>query len=245
MAKSSSIPAKSLANRSLVKKPAASKTAAKVAVPAKPAAVSPAKSPAKKAVSIKFPAKSIVKATVKPAAKPTPKTTKPTAKPDKPVAKAIARQSEKKLAKPVSTPAKPAPAKKAPKSNQHSFSKEDLEKFRKDMLAMRDMLHAKASDMRTNALTRHDEINPEEDGTDIIERLKDLQLVNGTEQLIHQIDAALLSISDGTYGICEICHELIGKGRLQALPFAKTCIDCQSKLEQNRPMRSSAHWSDL
>ena len=94
-------------------------------------------------------------------------------------------------------------------------------------------------------LADYNEINIEEDGTDIIERLKELQLVNGTEQLIHQIDAALRSIADGTYGVCEICGELIGKGRLQALPFAKTCIDCQNQIEQGRPLRPSAHWSEL
>ena len=238
MAKSSSTPVKTNATRSLVKKPVAAKAPAK----AKPAAKVPAKSatkPAAKPAVVKLPAKSIVKATAKPAGKPVEKPAGKAAK--KPISASI---PVKKIVKPAPAPKPPATDKKKTQKG-HSFSKTDLEKFRKDMLSMRAMLHAKASDMRTNALTRHDEINPEEDGTDIIERLKDLQLVNGTEQLIHQIDAALLSIAEGTYGVCEICHELIGKGRLQALPFAKTCIDCQSKLEQNRPMRSSAHWSDL
>lgn len=240
MAKTSTTQATPKAARSLVSKPVAAKAPAKAkpAATAKPAQKAAPKTAAnaaaKKPAPVKLPAKSIVKATTTTSSKTT---AKPGAKNDHSTSK-----KKKIVPAPKPTPPKPTPPKQ---KKGHSFSKSDLEKFRKDMLSMRAMLHAKASDMRTNALTRHDEINPEEDGTDIIERLKDLQLVNGTEQLIHQIDAALLSIADGTYGVCEICHELIGKGRLQALPFAKTCIDCQSKLEQNRPMRSSTHWSDL
>ena len=212
--------AKSFASRSLVKKPAQITPAAKPS--AKPAEKAPATVSAKPAKT------SAPAAAKKPVAKPTPV---------KPQPKIPAKPAVKPAAKPV--------AEKAAKKPKHSFSQKDLDNFRKDMLAMRNLLQTKASNMRTDALTRHDEINPEEDGTDIIERLKDLQLVNGTEQLIHQIDAALHSIADGTYGVCEMCGELIGKERLQALPFAKTCIECQSKLEQDRPMRSSMHWSDL
>ena len=186
--------------------------------------------------------KPTAKATVsKPDDKATAKTTPRAEATKKPAPKAAPRIPTKPAVKPAAKPV----TEKAEKKQKHSFSQKDLDNFRKDMLAMRNLLQAKASNMRTDALTRHDEINPEEDGTDIIERLKDLQLVNGTEQLIHQIDAALHSIADGTYGVCEMCGELIGKERLQALPFAKTCIECQNKLEQDRPMRSSMHWSDL
>ena len=45
--------------------------------------------------------------------------------------------------------------------------------------------------------------------------------------------------------ICENCGELIGKERLHALPFARTCIECQTLFERNKPKRSSTNWSEI
>ena len=46
-----------------------------------------------------------------------------------------------------------------------------------------------------------------------------------------QIDEALLRLEDGTYGICEDCGREISEDRLQAVPFAQRCIQCQAKAE--------------
>ncbi|WP_348774208.1 TraR/DksA C4-type zinc finger protein [Micromonospora sp. WMMD1155] len=43
---------------------------------------------------------------------------------------------------------------------------------------------------------------------------------------------ALGRISDGTYGLCERCHESIPAERLDVLPHARFCVPCQEK--QNR-----------
>jgi len=40
------------------------------------------------------------------------------------------------------------------------------------------------------------------------------------------IDAALTRIENGSYGICAKCGTKIPEGRLKALPYATTCIDC-------------------
>lgn len=45
---------------------------------------------------------------------------------------------------------------------------------------------------------------------------------------IEQIRAALVRIEAGTYGTCRSCGEPIATGRLEALPFATTCIECAS-----------------
>jgi len=44
-------------------------------------------------------------------------------------------------------------------------------------------------------------------------------------QLLHQIDAALQRLSDGTFGLCETCHEPIEAGRLAADPLVQFCLD--------------------
>jgi DnaK suppressor protein len=45
------------------------------------------------------------------------------------------------------------------------------------------------------------------------------------------IDDALRKLDEGTYGICEECGIEISERRLAAVPFAKLCVECQSKQE--------------
>jgi DnaK suppressor protein len=52
---------------------------------------------------------------------------------------------------------------------------------------------------------------------------------------LKEIENALKSIEAGTYGVCDMCDELIAIGRLKAKPFAKYCTDCREIYEeQNR-----------
>ncbi|MBO9668004.1 MAG: TraR/DksA family transcriptional regulator [Bdellovibrio sp.] len=48
---------------------------------------------------------------------------------------------------------------------------------------------------------------------------------------LYAIERALGKISDGTYGQCEACGELIGARRLQARPFTALCIECMEEQE--------------
>jgi RNA polymerase-binding transcription factor DksA len=43
-----------------------------------------------------------------------------------------------------------------------------------------------------------------------------------------EIDGALERIADGTYGVCGSCSGTIPPRRLEALPFATLCVQCQS-----------------
>jgi RNA polymerase-binding transcription factor len=45
------------------------------------------------------------------------------------------------------------------------------------------------------------------------------------------IDEALTRLSEGTYGICAECGVEISEKRLEAVPFAKLCVECQSREE--------------
>jgi DnaK suppressor protein len=46
------------------------------------------------------------------------------------------------------------------------------------------------------------------------------------------IDDALHKIDGGEYGTCGECGGSIAMARLEALPFAEFCIDCQEELER-------------
>lgn len=50
--------------------------------------------------------------------------------------------------------------------------------------------------------------------------------------LLPKIDKALQRLTEGTYGLCEICEEPIGIARLKARPVATLCIACKEEQEQ-------------
>ncbi len=46
------------------------------------------------------------------------------------------------------------------------------------------------------------------------------------------IEVALKKIEKGTYGICEYCGKEINPKRIEAIPWAKYCVECQEKIEK-------------
>ncbi|MBD3789600.1 MAG: RNA polymerase-binding protein DksA [Campylobacterales bacterium] len=44
---------------------------------------------------------------------------------------------------------------------------------------------------------------------------------------LNEIELALDKIKKGTYGICEMCEEPIGRKRLEVKNFARFCITCR------------------
>lgn len=79
-----------------------------------------------------------------------------------------------------------------------------------------------------------------DDGTeDIVDRANNsynrelmFSLSDGERQLVLQIDAALRRMDEGTYGRCANCGRQIALQRLQAVPWARFCIDCQELAEK-------------
>ena len=57
------------------------------------------------------------------------------------------------------------------------------------------------------------------------------QLAEVESRELKQIETAISKISNGTYGLCELCQKNIPLARLQALPYASNCIECQTKVE--------------
>jgi len=51
---------------------------------------------------------------------------------------------------------------------------------------------------------------------------------------LNEIELALGKIKDGTYGICEMCEEPIGRPRLEVKNFARFCITCREINEKEQ-----------
>jgi DnaK suppressor protein len=69
-----------------------------------------------------------------------------------------------------------------------------------------------------------------------------LQLVESDQGVLEEIAHALKKIDAGTYGLCEACLEQgksevkakIPKARLQAIPHARNCVECERQKEKGR-----------
>jgi DnaK suppressor protein len=62
------------------------------------------------------------------------------------------------------------------------------------------------------------------------------ELGNGDRRLLRDVVSALQRIDEGSFGTCERCGEAISEKRLEALPFARHCIDCQRVVEEEERM---------
>jgi DnaK suppressor protein len=60
----------------------------------------------------------------------------------------------------------------------------------------------------------------------------ELRLRGREKSLLSKLDLALKKIEDGTFGVCEICEEPIGKKRLEARPETTLCIKCKEDQER-------------
>ncbi|MEW6428015.1 MAG: TraR/DksA C4-type zinc finger protein [Thermodesulfobacteriota bacterium] len=60
-----------------------------------------------------------------------------------------------------------------------------------------------------------------------------IRRMESSQDIVKQIDSALLRLREGTYGVCSRCCEEITSGRLQCIPFAKFCVSCQEIVDRN------------
>lgn len=77
---------------------------------------------------------------------------------------------------------------------------------------------------------------PPADELDMARSMEDLEthasLIERVEERLRSIDFAINLLEQGRYGICAICGQDIPLGRLETMPFAAYCLDCQEKRER-------------
>ncbi len=69
------------------------------------------------------------------------------------------------------------------------------------------------------------------------------QLAESESKELVQIEKALRRMRSGKFGQCESCDKAITMPRLEALPYAPTCIHCARQAEQRRA-RMGDKWVD-
>ncbi len=72
------------------------------------------------------------------------------------------------------------------------------------------------------------------------------QLAEVESRELASIENALEQMREGNYGLCEVCENSIPLTRLQALPYATLCIDCQREAEKSGDGNiMPAGWSNM
>ncbi len=77
--------------------------------------------------------------------------------------------------------------------------------------------------------TKFDEIGTDKDdnATEVETYADNLSVETSLENQLKDIRNALKRMEDGTYGICENCHQEIDIERLKIYPAARVCIKCK------------------
>jgi RNA polymerase-binding protein DksA len=101
---------------------------------------------------------------------------------------------------------------------------------------MRQEIVVEIEHLRTD-LRNMAEPSADEADIDAYEREKTWALVQRLQRKVESVDHALKMAKNGTYGICESCGDRITPARLEILPEATLCLECQRQKERQHKRR--------
>ena len=112
----------------------------------------------------------------------------------------------------------------------------DLESYRQLLTQLRREVSGDINDLEADAFsTDGDRLsvdNPADICSESFAQEFSLELLQRDEATLGEIQEALERVNNGSFGLCEGCQEAIPKARLNAVPYARNCVDCQRKAER-------------
>jgi DnaK suppressor protein len=120
----------------------------------------------------------------------------------------------------------------------------EVESFREMLQGLRSRLRGDLDQMTDEALRRGQAdssggnlsnvpLHMADVGTENYDQEFTLSLIENEQETLDQIHEALDRVARGTYGQCENCGGSIARPRLQAIPYARCCIDCAREMEKH------------
>jgi DnaK suppressor protein len=120
------------------------------------------------------------------------------------------------------------------KKSPAKISSRQMEIIRKRLVSRRDEI----TDLYMNDLRAGQKLS-DSGVEDLIDRANDaynrefmLSLSGSERDALLEVEKAIVRLESGGYGDCDHCTETIPAKRLQAVPWARYCIDCQELAEQ-------------
>jgi DnaK suppressor protein len=107
----------------------------------------------------------------------------------------------------------------------------DLKRYRDMLLMLRRELAGDIDHLEADAFLNDGERasadNPADIGSDSFAQEFSLELLQRDGETLDMVEEALKRLDDGSFGRCDACDGWIKKVRLETIPFARNCIECQ------------------
>ena len=124
------------------------------------------------------------------------------------------------------------------------YSKSKLEKFKKSIETKLNEVAHELDDIKDNLDTNTRgtaslsqdsvySVHMADAGTDSYEREKGFHFMNRETDYYKFLIKALERIKDGSFGVCNICEELIAEERMMEVPNATKCVQCKESEKLN------------
>lgn len=129
------------------------------------------------------------------------------------------------------------------------LKKEELAEFKRLLLSLRARIRGDVQQMTDEALHGHEDGSESKSpthlaelGTETYEQDFALRRVENEQEVLDEIEEALIRVEDGSFGICMACQEagkspaksVIPKARLKVIPYTRNCVECERKREMSR-----------
>ena len=124
------------------------------------------------------------------------------------------------------------------------YSKSKLAKFKKSIESKLNEVAHELDDIKDNLETNTRgtaslsqdsvySVHMADAGTDSYEREKGFHFMNRETDYYKFLIKALERINDGSFGVCNICEELIPEERMMEVPNATKCVQCKESEKLN------------
>jgi RNA polymerase-binding protein DksA len=113
----------------------------------------------------------------------------------------------------------------------------DLERYKQMLLQLRGRLtgeveriiEAVQQDVQAPGTISHLPVHPADQASDGLD--VEVDILKNEQEILKEVDEALLRIQDRTYGGCQQCGQPIAANRLDAIPFTPYCVRCAAQAE--------------
>jgi RNA polymerase-binding transcription factor DksA len=122
-----------------------------------------------------------------------------------------------------------------------SMTQSEYAPYRRNLLALFRRLDRDVSELREEGLQGVGgeasgglsdlPLHPADLGSHQSEEDVTLGLLSNEEELLAELNAAWTRLEQGRFGRCEACGGEIAAARLDAIPYARHCVDCAKKLQ--------------
>ncbi len=108
----------------------------------------------------------------------------------------------------------------------------DIKEIKKKLIEMKENILANLKSYTLNEQNIRDVGDEIDDVTQTMEKEIIFDLSENEKNILKDVEVALKKIENKTFGKCELCKNDIEPKRLNALPYTRYCLKCQTKQDR-------------